>query len=48
MSIEAYKTNVEEALEDTAKAIVRRIDGVVKAKGHVDMSNLPPIKEFPG
>ncbi len=42
-----FRPDVEEALEATAKVIVNRIDGVVKAKGRVDMSNLPPVIEFP-
>lgn len=42
-----FRSSVEEALEATARIIVNRIDGVVKAKGTVDMTNLPPVKEIP-
>ncbi len=34
---------IENVLEMTAKAIVKRIDGIVAAKGKVGMTNLPPI-----
>ncbi len=34
---------IENVLEMTAKVIVKRVDGIVAAKGKVDMTNLPPI-----
>jgi hypothetical protein len=39
-----YRSDIQESLEATAQAIVRRIDAVVRAKGRVDVTNLPPVQ----
>jgi hypothetical protein len=39
----ALQPEIESTLEATARVIITRIDAVVKAKGKVEMNNLPPI-----
>ena len=45
---QAMQSLIEKTLETTANIIVRRIDGMVKAKGKVDLTNLPPIRPDTG
>jgi hypothetical protein len=45
---DVLQPSIEKALEATAQAIIKRINGVVAAKGKVDMTNLPPVRPRTG